>query len=511
MNTTKLHMRPLIGAFLVSFAGLSLAAEKPPNIVFFALDDMNDWVGALGYEQAITPNMDRLAESGVNFTNAHTAGIFCAPSRTALFTGRHATSTGCYTTQVYFHSLPELTPLQLVFQRGGYSTHGGGKLFHHPAGFVDLRGWDEFFVRDDGQKRRGWPLDSWETDMAILPKPYPNSIFNHDREPANKFFLEWGPVKNEDEEKMADTVRTEWACELLRRKHEKPLFLAVGLYTPHFPNYAPQKYFDLYDAEKIKAPAYKKDDLEDLPPAVRKAKQARGAIHRRLESLDAVEDAIHGYLACISYADAMLGRLLDAIESGPNAENTIVVLWSDHGYHHGEKFDWGKHTLWERTSNVPFMFAGPGIARGAKVSATVSLIDLFPTVVDLAGVADAQQRDGISLLPVLRDPAAAKDREVLLPGMKPNEYAIMNRDWRYIHYADGGEELYRLEEDPNEWHNLASRREHAPVVKRLNAAAPKRFAQPLPSNNEIRLVVDGETFRWESKGKQKKRAGGASN
>ena len=510
MNTSKLPKLWLITIFLFSLTSSSLTAETPPNIVFLAVDDMNDWVGALDYEQAITPNMDRLAASGVNFTNAHTAGSFCAPSRTALFTGRHATTTGCYTTQVYFHSLPELLPLQLILQRGGYATHGGGKLFHHLAGFVDLRGWDEFFVRADEQKKRGWPLESWDTDMAILPQPYPNSIFNHDRKPANNFFLEWGAVKNENEEKMADTIRTEWACDLLRQKHEKPLFLAVGLYTPHFPNYAPQKYFDLYDAEKIKAPDCKEDDLADLPAAVRRAKQARSAHHRRLESLDAVEDAIHGYLACISYADAMLGRVLDAIESGPNADNTIVVLWSDHGYHHGEKFDWGKHTLWERTSNVPFIVAGPGIARGANIGATVSLIDLFPTVTELAGVADTQQRDGISLVPVLQEPATAEDRNVLLPGMKPNEYAIINRDWRYIHYADGGEELYQLKQDPNEWHNLASNPQHARRLKQLNAAAPKHFAQPLPSRNELHLVVDGTSFHWESKAMLKQSADGVS-
>jgi arylsulfatase A-like enzyme len=136
-------------------------------------------------------------------------------------------------------------------------------------------------------------------------------------------------------------------------------------------------------------------------------------------SLNAVNDAIHGYLASISDADAMLGRLLDALESGPNADNTIIVFWSDHGYHHGQKFDWGKHTLWQRTSNVPFIWAGPGIAKGARVEATVSLIDVFPTLVELCGVDDSQARDGDSLAPVLKKPETASDREVMLPGMKP--------------------------------------------------------------------------------------------
>ncbi len=480
-------------------AGLWGADARQPNVLMFAVDDMCDWIGPMGHTQAITPNMDRLAASGLTFQNAHTAGVFCAPSRSAIFTGRHASTTGCYTTQVYFHDHPDIRPLQKVLQEGGYATYGAGKLFHHPAGFVDLRGWDEFFVRTGQQKRKGWPLDSWLVEDPIVPQPYPNSIFNHDRKPANQFFLEWGRVLNENEEKMADTIRTEWACNLLRQKHDKPFFVAVGLYAPHFPNYAPAKYFDLYDPDNIRPPAYKADDLEDLPPAVRRAKEARSAHHKRLESLDAVGDAIHGYLACISYADAMLGRLLDAIESGPNAGNTIVVMWSDHGYHHGEKFDWGKHTLWERTSNVPFLWAGPGIARGASVEATVSLIDMFPTLVELCGVDDNQPRDGISLVSLLKGTARAKDRDVLLPGMQPGEYAIINQDWRYIRYADGGEELYDVRRDPNEWENLAGSPGHTMVKDRLREAAPACFAAPGPPVADLRLQVDGEKFRWQDR------------
>ncbi len=490
-------MKKLTTLCVLLFCTPLLVAAKP-NVVMFAVDDMCDWIGPMGYEQAVTPNMDRLAESGVTFLNAHTAGIFCAPSRSAIFTGRHASTTGCYTTQVYFHDHPGITPLQKVLQQGGYVTYGAGKLFHHPAGYIDLRAWDEFFLRSEELKQRGWALESWTTDMPFLPSPYPNSIFNHDREPANKFFMEWGKVLNENEAKMADTIRTEWACSLLKQKHAKPLFVAVGLYTPHFPNYCPEKYFDLYDADRIELPPYKADDLDDLPPKVRQAKQGRSAHHKRLEKLNAVDDAIHGYLACISYADAMLGRVLDAIESGPNAGNTVVVLWSDHGYHHGEKFDWGKHTLWERTSNVPFMWAGPGVAKGAEVDASVSLIDMFPTLCELCGVEDAQRRDGTSLVPVLEDPAIAKDRDILLPGMRPREYAIVNRAWRYIRYADGTEELYDTRQDPNEWKNLAGFPEFEYVKQRLAASAPRTFAKPGATGGDRGLVVDGGSFRWET-------------
>ncbi|VGO23569.1 sulfatase [Pontiella sulfatireligans] len=482
---------------LLLSTALGVGAQQP-NVLFFSLDDMNDWVGAMGYSQAVTPNMDRLAKNGVNFLNAHTAGVFCAPSRAAIFTGRHASTTGCYATQVYFHNNPEINPLHKVLKDGGYATYGAGKLFHHTAGFIDQRGWTEYYFRTEQQRKEGWAINTWLLDDPILPDPYPNSIFNHDREPANKFFLEWGKIKNEDEEKMADTMRTEWACELLRQKHDKPIFVGVGLYATHFPNYAPEKYFDLYDADKIELPPYKADDLEDLPPAVKKAKTSRSAIHKRLESLDAVDDAIHGYLACISYQDAMLGRLLEAIESGPNADNTIVVLWSDQGYHHGEKFDWGKHTLWGRTSHVPFIWAGPGISKDAMVDATVSLMDMFPTLTELCGVKDGQDRDGTSLVPVLKDPSTAKDRDVLLPGMKPEEYAIINQSWRYIRYADGTEELYNVKQDPNEWENLANNPELEEVKKKLAASAPETFAEPGVLKHELTLVIEGDSYKWVS-------------
>ena len=477
-------------------AGCAFASERP-NIVMFVLDDLNDWVSPLGHQQAITPNMDRLAAKGVTFTNAHTAGVFCAPSRSAFFTGRHASSTGCYTTQVYHHDHPNIRPLQQVLQDGGYATYGAGKLFHHPAGYVDLRGWNEYFVRDASQKKRGWPLESWSFKMDFLPDPFPYGAFNREGKVFPDLFLEWGPIRDEDEVKMADTLRTHWACKQLRDKHDKPFFLGVGLYTPHFPNYVPKKYFELYDRDKIELPPYNEDDLKDLPPGIRKAKQARSAHHRKLERLGAIKDAIHGYLASISYVDAMLGRVLDAMESGPNANNTIVILWSDHGYHHGQKFDWGKHTLWERTSHVPLFIAGSGVTKGARIDATVSLIDMFPTIIDLAGAEDDQPRDGVSLVSVLKDPASARDRDILLPGMKPQEYAIINRDWRYIRYADGGEELYDLRKDYNEWDNLALRPEYRPVIKTMRQKAPKTFAKPGPEFKALKLSIEGESFHWD--------------
>ena len=495
----------LIRAFISLALLCSLSSSgkaNHPNVIFFALDDLCDWVGPLGYQQAVTPNMDALARSGTTFTNAHTAGTFCAPSRTAIFTGRHASTTGCYTTQVYFHDHPHIRPLQSAFKEGGYRTFGAGKLFHHPAGFVDLRGWDAFFVRNQQQRQSGWPLESWSEETPI-PQPYPNSRYNQGQVPANQFFLEWGRVPNDREEEMADTIRTNWACEVLRQHHDQPFFLALGLYTPHFPNYAPAKYFDLYDVESIEPPPYKADDLEDLPDRIRIAKTHRKRIHERLVETGSLKEAIHGYLASVSYADAMLGRLLKALQESPYADNTIVVLWSDHGYHHGEKSDWGKHNLWERTSNVPLIWAGPGVSQGEQIETTVSLIDLYPTLVEMCGLPALEGLDGTSLANVLREPRSATDRNVLLPYMDPEGYAIINESWRYIHYSDGSEELYDVQRDPHEWDNLAEDRAFRTVINELQASSPKEFAAPGLSRDKLRLQTSGEQFQWRLKKSQK--------
>ena len=487
---------------LLVFSTLRLDAAEKPNVLFLAVDDMNDWIGCMDTTpSALTPNLDRLASRGVVFTNAHTAGVFCAPSRAAIFTGQFASTTGCYRTSNYFVDHPEIEPLQVSFSKAGYNTFGAGKLFHHPVGAVDVRGWSEFFLRNQTQREGGWPLDSWSTETPF-PSPFPSSVYNRDQEITGGLFLEWGSIPNDREEEMADTIRINWAVDKLNEKHEEPFFLGVGIYAPHFPNYCPEKYFDLYDPKQIPLPPYKPGDLDDLPAKIRKMKEARSRIHQKLESLNAVGDAIHGYLACMSYADAMMGRVLDALAASPYADNTVVVLWSDHGYHHGEKGDWGKHTLWERTSNVPFIWAGPGIASGRESDVTVSLIDMYPTLVDLCGLAKPHQTlEGESLVIALADPGAATDRDVFLPHMNPGEYAIINRDWRYIRYGDDGEELYDVQADPNEWNNLADEPQHNGLKAQMRKSAPPHFAPAAPGLNARKdLVIAGEEFHWE-KGK----------
>ncbi|MEM6468936.1 MAG: sulfatase [Planctomycetota bacterium] len=497
MTSNFVRLQTLICALVLPLAA---GADPPPNVVFLAVDDMNDFVGCLDSKpNAITPNIDRLARRGVCFTNGHTAGVFCAPSRAAIFSGQYASTTGCYNTPNYFVHHPEIESLQTSFSKAGYTTLGAGKLFHHPAGAIDQRDWTHFFLRNQFQREGGWALESWSSDTPV-PQPFPASVYNKGKSITGGLFLEWGAIPNEQEEQMADSIRANWAVEQLGKKHDKPFFLACGFYAPHYPNYCPQKYFDLYDRDAIETPAFADDDLADLPDKVRKQRQNRKKQHYdKLVAMGAWKDALHGYLACTSYADAMVGRILDALEASPHANNTIVVLWSDHGYHLGEKGQWGKHTLWERTSNVPFVWAGPGIAEGVRTDVTASLIDIYPTLVEQCDLPKPRQTlEGFSLASTLKNPETAEDRTAYLPYTKPGQYAVMNRDWRYIHYDETGRELYDLRKDPHEWNNLASDPSYASVIAKLRQSAPNVFADEEPKLNARRdLVVDGETFRWE--------------
>lgn len=481
------------------------ANADSPNVIFFAFDDLNDWINPMGHAQAKTPNLDRLAAMGVTFTNAHTPATYCAPARTAIFTGRYATTTGAYRGQVYFHEHPEIVPLQQSFKNAGYATYGAGKLFHHIEGFIDLRGWDEFYMRNDALKLKGWPLNTWK-EYTPLPEVMPASTYNQKKfkndlsKVPPGLFLDYGPIPNDQEEEMADTKRINWACSIIEQDHASPFFLGVGIYAPHFPNYAPQKYYDLYLESEIILPDWKDDDLDDLPDMIRKMKTARkNGHHRLLGEWGLYQEAIHAYLACVSYADAMLGRVLDSLEASPHKDNTIVVIWSDHGYHQGQKGDWGKHTLWERTTNVPFIWAGPGFAANEQVDATVSLIDMYPTFIEACGLTPDSELEGESLVGMLRAPKTAQDRNVLVPWLEPNAFAIINQDWRYIHYQDGSEELYDVRNDPHEWYNLAQSPEFAAKKAELNAAAPSDQAPAGIDKSKLKLVFEGESFRWEPK------------
>jgi arylsulfatase A-like enzyme len=297
---------------------------------------------------------------------------------------------------------------------------------------------------------------------------------------------------------MADTRMTNYCVQQLKKKQDKPFFLAAGFYAPHKPNYVPEKYLKMHPLDSIRRPPIKEDDLEDVPDIVKTTLVTRSKITTDfLEEHGEIELMIQHYLAACSYADAMIGRLLDALEQSPYRDNTIVVLWSDHGYHHGEKHKIGKKTLWERTSNVPMIWAGPGIARGEKVSTTVSLLDIYPTLASMCGLAAPVLPDGDNLEGVLANPGSAIDKTVLQRDQNRG-FSVINKDWRYIRYDNGAEELYDQRNDPNEWTNLASDATFAEIMQNMATHLPTEMAPQAkgPKDRTLMLRLDGMKYEW---------------
>jgi arylsulfatase A-like enzyme len=475
-------------------------STEKPNIIIFAVDDMNDFINPLGYNQAITPNMDRLAAAGVTFTNAHAPASYCAPSRTAIWTGLQSTSTGCYTTEVYFYDFPNLVPMHESFQQAGYKTYGAGKLFHHRAGYIDLDGWNEYYARNEEIRNIGFET-GYHGDDLPRPTPYPYSPYytKTNKEMTGGKFLEFGPITEKDVPNMMGVKRTKWICDLLAKKHETPFFLGLGLYTPHFPNYAPQKYFDMYDLDKIQVPELFKDDLNDIPEPMKSKMTNRSKIQKTLDEIGATKEAVRGYLAAVSYADGLLGEVLDALEKSAYNDNTIVVFWSDQGYHLGEKGNWGKHTLWSETSRVPFIIAGNNLPKGKRVDTTVGLIDIYPTLSELCNLPKQHNMDGESIVPLLTG-KVEKDRDLFIPYHERGSYSVINSNYRYIYYKEGGEEFYNRKEDYGEHYNLINDEKNRVIINEMKKAVPKEFRKAATSKNSLKLVFDdGGTYHWESK------------
>jgi arylsulfatase A-like enzyme len=264
---------------------------------------------------------------------------------------------------------------------------------------------------------------------------------------------DWGAYPASDD-LMGDYVLAKNAAAALKEKSDQPFFMSVGIFRPHVPMFVPQKWFDLYDREKITMPKAPLSDLEDLPPNFNRRLNIEPVHAEVLEKGD-WRGMVHAYLACVSFADMCVGTILEGLNSGPNRENTVVVLWSDHGFHLGEKQRWAKRTLWEESTRTPLIIAGPGVGKAGNCREAVSLLDIYPTLIELCGLSKNTQLDGISLMPQLTNPATPREEPAISTSYYEN-HAIRTRDWRYIRYADGAEELYDHRVDPDEFTNLAN-------------------------------------------------------
>jgi len=448
------------------------AAIEKPNVLFIAVDDLNDWSSVLrGHPQAVTPNLERLAERSVTFTRAYTAAAACNPCRTALMTGQPPYRTGIYENWVPWRDyLPEAVTIPQYFTKNGYFSSGAGKIYHNT--FPDPASWEDYF-----------PSRENHFPPYIMPESRPVNMPHHPD--MYKAFYWWGHDRPDEETGDFQSVR--WVSERLHQAPGRPFFLACGLYRPHLPWFVPKKYFDMFPLESIRLPEVLENDLDDVPAGgVALAHRQKVKYHDPVIEHDKWKEAVRAYLASIAYADAMLGRLLDALDSCPCRDNTIIVLWSDHGWQLGEKTHWRKYALWENIARVHFMISSPrgaaglpeGSRAGARCSRAVSLQDIYPTLIELCGLPPRRDIAGHSLVPLLRDPERSWPHPAVT-SVFTGELAVSWDKWRYIRYADGGEELYDLDSDPNEWTNLAGRAEFDDTRRRMAAMLPENPAPPV--------------------------------
>jgi arylsulfatase A-like enzyme len=344
----------LLGAFVFVAFGISVSAatSRRPNVLMICLDDLNDWVGCLsGHPQVKTPNIDRLAERGMLFENAHCAAPVCNPSRLATLSGLNPTRTGVYGNSSYWpYNHPNLLTIPRHFKSLGYRVEGGGKIFHHTPGHNPPDQWHYFFKQRWDDPYHRYPagslksLGGWPNPVVRWPDGFPlNGIENVrspvQRPPGNPREFDWGPLDRGLME-TGDGRAVAWADQFLDVEHKDPFFLAVGIFRPHLPWYAPKEFFIEYPIDDVSMPILKKDDLDDLPESGKKMARTSTPDFEYLKSEGRYREAVQAYLASISFADALVGELIKSLDSSPYAENTIVVLWSDHGWHLGEKDHW---------------------------------------------------------------------------------------------------------------------------------------------------------------------------
>lgn len=440
-------------ALLMILAGVAGAAEPArPNVLMIAVDDLNHWVGYLGRnKQTITPNIDRLAARGVRFSRSYCSAPACNPSRAAVLSGMRPSTTGVYKNSSEWRNvIPHELTLISAFRRAGYFTGGSGKIYH--GGFDRQSEWDDYLIeRIKDPKPRG----SKGTDDYGVGG------------------IRFAPLDCDDEE-MNDYSVVDYGIEQLRRRHDRPFLLTIGLRKPHMPWNVPRKYFEMHPLESIELPPTIENDLADVPPAGRKMAKAERD-HAQMLASGRWKEAVQAYLATITFCDAMTGRLIEALDNSAYRDNTIIVLWSDHGWHLGEKEHWRKFALWEEATRAPMIWVAPGLTRpDALCERTVDFTSIYPTLCDLCGVARPDHVEGKSIRRLLENPSAEWNQPAVTT-FEYNNHAVRSEGWRYIRYANGDEELYDEAADPYEWTNLANEPSHA--------ARKAELAKFLPTKN----------------------------
>ncbi len=470
---TRLLTVVLLVCWSWSFYGSSAhsqrsARDDPPrrlNVLFIAADDLNNDLGCYGHPTVKSPNIDRLAARGVRFDRAYNQFPLCSPSRTSLMTGLRPDTTQVYDLQKHFRSvLPEVVTIPQLFQRSGYFTARVGKIYHYGnPGQIGTDGLDD---------PKSWNL---VVNPKGVDKDEEKVLTNHTpaRGLGSSLSLYSSPASDEqhtDGKVAAETIR------LIEQSKDQPFFIAAGFYRPHCPYIAPKKYFDLYPIEKIAAPRFSPDELANVPPAALWINSPHFGVNEQAQ-----REAIRAYYASISFLDANVGRLLEALDRLKLTDNTIIVFWSDHGYLLGQHGQWMKQTLFEASARNPLIIAGPGVIKGRASSRTVELLDIYPTLADLCSLTDAPKNlAGRSLRPLLKNPGARWDKPAITQvrrGGGENTfmgYSVRDERWRYTEWDAGrkGVELYDETNDPGEMRNLANDPKYAKIVAHMKKLLP---------------------------------------
>lgn len=468
MKTLSILSTLIIVVVLIACKGINKEKQittKQPNVLFIAVDDLNNWLGCLGgYSNTKTPHIDELASQGVLFSNAHCQAPLCGPSRVSVMSGLRPSTTGVYgmieDDQIRRIDKPETKDIVFMpeyFRNNGYHTMGIGKLFHEhaPKGVFDESG---------GRVNGFGPFPEkrfiWDGRGGSDPKRY------------GKTSTDWGAFP-ENDSLMPDHASATWAIERLNKKYDKPFFLAIGFLRPHVPLYVPQKWFDLHPLEGIHVAPYLSEDLNDIPevglqlndlPMMPSTKWA-------IEN-DEWKKIIQAYLACVSFVDYELGRVLEALKNNEYAENTVIVLWSDHGYRLGEKGTFAKQALWEPATKAPLLFSAPGFPKGKVIDSPAEMLSIYPTLLDLCRLPDYKILEGKSLVKTMI--SHQKDEEAFaISTYGQNNHGVKAHGYRYIRYEDGTEELYNHKTDPNEWTNLSDNPEYNNEKKLLYQYIPE--------------------------------------
>ncbi|MGS2737954.1 sulfatase [Sinomicrobium sp. M5D2P17] len=442
---------------------VSLYAQEKYNVLFIAVDDLNDYVSLLeDYPGIKTPNLDKFSKKAITFTKAYTAAPVCNPSRSAVLTGLSPIVTGLYDNPDHFRNSGEAMESTLIpehFKNNGYITMWSGKLFH--------TGKDNHISRPGKERIREMWDDMKGHDGGYGPNAKVPNIPDSIAHPSLFDYESWeGP-----DDDFPDVVNTDRTIERLEADYDHPFFMVLGLYRPHNPWTAPKRFFEMYPQDELQMPTVLKNDLDDIPE-IGKRWAAKPVNFQKLKEVGEWKPVVQSYLASISFMDYNLGRVMEALEKSKYKDNTIIVLWADHGFHMGEKEHFAKYALWEKTTHTLLMVRIPGGPGGEERSQPVNLLDIYPTLIDYCNLPMVNQElSGVSLRNVVED----EDYDRKTPSItyyKKGSIGVRTQNWRYIRYYDGTEELYDHKSDPEEWENLANNPEYEEVKKRFEKWLP---------------------------------------